>query len=527
MLRARSVLAVVAAAVLPCPSALADEIATATVTAIAAREIYINLGAGRGVTSGAPLRLKRPVVLRHPVTRAQVSDWVPIGSARVSAVGKQLSMAVLDAELLALVRVGDRAEVYVERAEVLPQEPGPAADPGDRGPELDPDTRAVLTLWRKLTGQGLDPRIAAWERFLAERPDSPHAAAIREDIDQLRGLRESMRSPEDAIDSPVLGGLGHSAPTRADAGRDIPLAFLITSRSGLSSAWLHYRQKGQASYRRLLLRREGDSYLRGAVPAEAVAAPGLEYFVEVATTSGQIGTALGQPDRPVAVSVERESIASAFAAEPRKSQVMLRSTYLDFATFDDRSGSRVDRFVLLEAEIAYRVGGWVHAIKSGFGSAQGEGGFANRVYDGTDLPPRVGFHYGFAEAEIAPPWARFGLIGRGVAGVGQDGFGLGIEGRIRIGDPDRTHLSAGASTIAELGFLSDLRLQVGTFERAPLGFTVAVTDQPNQGDLGMMFAADLGWRVLDWFAPTVRLSYQARTVVHSGVGAGLGLVFGW
>jgi hypothetical protein len=179
MLRALSVLAVLAAAVLPCPSALADEIATATVTAIAEREIYINLGAGRGVTSGAPLRLKRPVVLRHPVTRAQVSDWVPIGSGRVSAVGKQLSMAVLDAELLTRVRVGDRAEVYVERAEFLPQEPGPAADePGDRAPALDPDTRAVLTLWRKLTGQGLEP---AHRRLGAVPGRAPGLAPRRRD----------------------------------------------------------------------------------------------------------------------------------------------------------------------------------------------------------------------------------------------------------------------------------------------------------------------------------------------------------
>jgi hypothetical protein len=34
-------------------------------------------------------------------------------------------------------------------------------------------------------------------------------------------------------------------------------------------------------------------------------------------------------------------------------------------------------------------------------------------------------------------------------------------------------------------------------------------------------------RTLGWFQPTIRLSYQARTVVHSGLGLGLGLVFDW
>jgi len=519
-----SLLALLCAAALPA-IARADQIADGVVTKVEEQEIYINLGVGRGLVAGAPVRLKRPVKLRHPITRAEVDDWVPLGSARLKQVGEQLSMAVLDGELAAQVRVGDRAEIYVQGA-AAPAAPAPATPPSDL-PKVDPATDEILTLWASMNGQWIDARIAGWERYLARRPDSPHAAAIREDIAELRRLRDLLRSPEDTFESEAVGGVAHHPPHHATAGEAAPLAFLIENEAGLSSAWLHYRRRGEASYKRTLLAREGDLYLRGSIPAEAVRAPGVEYFVEVATAAGQVGTAVGRPEKPIEVDVERPSIASAFTGAPSRSSISLRGSYLDFATFDDRSGERTDRFFMSEADFAYRVSGWLHAVRAGFGSVQGEGGFADQRYDDTNRPDKVGFNYGYAEVELSPPGSHLGLLLRAVSGVGQEGFGVGAEGRVRIGDPDGTNVALGGSRIAELGFLSDLRLQVASIPRVPIGFTVAVTDQPNEGDLGMLFATDVGWRALPWLVPTVRLSYQARTVVHSGVGAGLGLVFGW
>jgi len=522
----RKPLLVVAALVLP-TSAHADQIASGLVTKVVEQEIYINLGSGRGLVAGAPIRLKRPVKLRHPISRALVDDWVPLGSARLKQVGAQLSMAVLDGGLAAQVRVGDRAEIYVEGA-AAPEQPAPASEPPPADlPKVDPATEEILTLWASMSGQWIDARIAGWERYLARRPDSPHAAAIREDIVELRRLRDLLRSPEDTFESEVVGGVAHSPPHHATAGEPAPLAFLIENEAGLSSAWLHYRRRGDASYKRALLAREGDLYLRGSIPADAVRAPGVEYFVEVATAAGQVGTAVGRPDKPIEVEVERPSVASAFTGAPSRSSVSLRGSYLDFATFDDRSGERTDRFFMTEADFAYKVTGWLHAVRAGFGSVQGEGGFADESYDDMNRPDKVGFNYGYAEVEVDPPRSHLGFILRAVSGVGQEGFGVGGEGRVRIGDPDGTNVALGGSRIAELGFLSDLRLQVASIPRAPIGFTVAVTDQPNEGDLGMLFATDVGWRALPWLVPTVRLSYQARTVVHSGVGAGLGMVFGW
>ncbi|HEU5054989.1 MAG TPA: hypothetical protein VFU21_00630, partial [Kofleriaceae bacterium] len=458
---------------------------------------------------------------------APVDDWVPLGSARLAQVGRQLSMALVAGDLAAQIRVGDRVEIYRAGAEPEPPAAPSAAPPDEDLPEVDPATEELLTLWASMSGQWLDARIAGWERYLARRPDSPHAAALREDLAELRRLRDLMRSPDDTLETEALGGIAHRAPSRATAGEAAPLAFLIEDETRLSSAWLHYRRRGEASYKRALLERDGDLYLRGSIPAGAMAAPGVEYFVEVATASGQVGTAVGRPDDPIEIEVERPTVASAFTGAPSRSSVTVRGSYLDFATFDGRSGERTDRFFMTEADFAYRVSRWLSAVRAGFGSVQGEGGFADERYDEMNRPDKVGFNYGYAEIELHPQGSPLGLALRAVSGVGQEGFGLGGEARLRVGDPDGTHVSLGGSRIAELGFLSDLRLQLATIPRAPIGFTVAVTDQPNEGDLGMLFATDVGWRALPWLAPTLRLSYQARTVVHSGLGAGFGLVFGW
>ncbi len=526
MIRRRVALLLLALAA-PAAPARADEIARGLITKVVEQEIYINLGSGRGLAVGSPVRLKRPVRLKHPLSRALVDDWVPLGSARVAQVGSQLSMAVLDGELAAQVRVGDRVEIYLEGAAAAPPAATPAEPTPDDLPQVDPVTAEILALWSSMAGQEIDARIAGWERYLARHADSVHAAAIREDLAELRRLRDLMRSPEDSLESESIGGIAHSAPRHAAAGEPAPLAFLIEDETRLSSAWLHYRRRGDASYKRALLERDGDLYLRGSIPADVMTAPGVEYFVEVATAGGQVGTAIGRPEDPIAIEVERPSIASAFTGAPSRSSVTVRGSYLDFATFDDRSGERTDRFFMTEADFAYRVSSWLSAVRAGFGSVQGEGGFADERYDDTHRPDKVGFNYGYAEIEVHPRRSPLGLALRAVSGVGQEGFGVGGEARLRVGDPDGTHVSLGGSRIAELGFLSDLRLQVATIPRAPIGFTVAVTDQPNQGDLGMLFATDIGWRALPWLAPTLRLSYQARTVVHSGVGAGFGLVFGW
>ena len=525
-------------------AASADSIERGVVVKIEDREIYLNLDRTDGLSPGDPLRIKRPVKLKHPVTRKTVSDWLPIGTATLTAVGESLTMARLDPELLAQVAIGDIVEVLVLKAEA-PATPEPEPRPEPRPdltplpplPTVPPETQAVLEIWRRTAGASIEIRLAVWDEFLTNTPDSPHAAAVREHMVALRVLRDELSPAELARDPTGVVQLDHDAPKRARPGEAIPLVFLLgdqvyamnadgVQEPTIAAAWVHYRQRGGSSYRKAPLRAEGSEYLRGEIPGLAVVGPGIEYFVEVATANGDVGAAVAGPDRPVLVEVPEPALRTAFRETRRRSRITTTATYLDFSTFDDRGGDRTDAFFLFEADFLYRLRRGLYGVRTGIGVLNGSGGFADRVFDDSDPAPRAGFNYGYTEFEWRGQYDT-SLSARLVAGVGRDGFGLGVEGRFRLGPEDGTSLSLGAAQVDQVGFLTEIRMQWNAVENVPLGLAVALTDQPNEGDLGVRLTTDVGFRALSWVQPTLRISYQARTVVHSGVGAGLGLVFDW
>ena len=517
-------------------SASADVIASGHLVRVEAREIYFTLGGSEHLSAGDKLRIKRPVKLKHPITRKMIVDWLPVGNATVRVVGSQLSMAKLDEVLIGQVRVGDRVEVLVPGkvpaptpvvVAPKPQVPKPAPRTpvaGPLPPELNVETARVLAAWRSTSGRTLAARIAIWEGYLQRSGKTPHAAAIRQDIVALRRLRDQLRAPELVLGERRAQGLRHVSPSRALAGEALQLAFVADTPGDVAAAWLHYRTQGSATFSRAPLQPDGDGYFRGLVPSGSVAAPGVEYFVELAMSDGFGGAAVGSANEPTSVVVAPPPLAKSFEAQPHRSRVSLATTYLDFATFDKRDGDRTDRFVLIEADFFYRLRRFVYGVRAGFGVLNGEGGFIDEP--NPNGPQKAGFNFGYAELEFRGPHQTAWMT-RFVAGVGRDGFGTGIDLRFRIGDEEGTNLMVGIESIAEIGFLTEMRMQWNALPNFPLGLSVGATDQPGQGDVGVRLTTDLGWRALDWVTPTVRVSYQARTVDHAGIGAGIGLVFDW
>lgn len=515
-------------------SAHADEVVAGVVVKTDAREIFVNLGAGKGVVDGAQLRIKRPITLRHPITRAAVVDWLPIGSATVTSAGSALTMAVLDPALRAQVAVGDIVEVYVERDDRPAPTPVAPAGPIDSRPlpQVDPDTAELLRLWRSLTGATLDRRISAWEGWLATHGTSAHAAAVTADLEALRAQREAT-TPRRPTAGASTVRLQHLGPSRAAAGHDLGLVFVVDDPAALASASLHYRKRGSTTYQRTLLTLEGGLYLRGAIPAAAVASPGVEYFVEAGGPRGDAGAAYASPEQPHPVEVDPPPLVTVFDPAPGRIRLSIQTSYLDFATFDHRevdgrAVDRRDRFSLTEIDVLYRLREPLWGVRAGFGAYGGSGGFADGVWTAANPAPTVGFQYGYVEAELRiPSGVPLGVATRLVVGVGNDGLGVGGALRLRIGDADGNNLSAGLSGIDQIGFVSDLRLETWPRARLPIGISVGVTDQPGGGDLGVRLATDLGWQARPWIRPTVRLSWQGRTATHAGLGGGLGLVFDW
>ena len=500
------------------PTAGADVVERGYVVWIEAGEMYFDIGAQTGVAVDNAVRVKRPVVLEHPVTRKKVKDELPVGALRVRQVGDALSMAVLDGALASEVRVGDVVEVLIpdrdppapDRPAPQPVEPEPEPEP-EPLPEVDPDTAAVLAVWAETAGQRLDARIARWQAFLDAHAETPYADAVRE------------RFPNEASASePRVRGIAHHAPSHARYGDPVGLAFALEDPEAIVAAWIHYRRTGDDTYRRAELVRDGDSYLRVSLPPEAAEDPGIEYFVEAATADGRVGSAVGTPMGPIEVDVSPPPSPPLIGERRRRSRVSVRTTYLDFATFDERDGDHTDEFWEFEADFLLRLlYGRLYGVRTGFGVINGTGGFGDDT-----MPEDAGFNYGYTELEMRATQHVAGML-RLIAGLGEEGLGFGLEARLRAGHEDLTNLTFAVSSLEEVGFLSEIRMQWAVVPHFPVGLAVGVTDRPNRGDLGVRLSTDIGWGGMDWVQPTLRLSYQGRNLDHHGLGAGLGLVFDW
>ena len=502
-----------------------DEIVRGAVVKIEAKEIYVNLGSDRGVGAGGALRIKRAVTLHHPVTHAKIDDWIPIGSASVTESGGTLSRAVVG-DLVEQIRLGDIVEVYVDRPDT---KPAVVAAPQQQGIPTDPVTVEVLGLSASLAGTPLEPRIAAWERYLSIRPSSPYGDAIKRDLEALRALRDEVRPRNAATIEEVLTSVAHTAPETAFAGVALPVVFVLDRPERVASAYLHYRAHGARTYKSVLLVREHDIYLRGAIPAEAVQPPGVDYFVEVSAPNGQAGLALGTPAAPVAVVVAAPTLLDRLASVPGRSSVQLSFDYLNFASLDRRSGDRTDRLVTATVDFTYRLPGTVESLGVGYGVYAGTGGFADTLWTAAEPAPKAAFRYGYADAEVGQraEGVHMSVGGQLIAGVGEVGFGFGAEGRVRIGDREGTNLAIIGRTIDRVGFVSGVRFGTHLVEHLLLGVSVAATDQPNNGDIAVRLATDV--EIFDYsnVSVTLRASWQGRSTDHGGLGGGGGVRFTW
>lgn len=512
------------------PAFAEDEIARGSVVKIEQQEIYVSIGSSRGVAPGAALRVKRPIKLKHPVTRALVEDWIPIGSVTVTQAGGSMSRAVVG-EMVDQIKVGDLVEILVDRPErPAPRPVTPAPTPtGPVAPPPDPMTVEVLGVFASQTGQTLDARIAGWERYLSTRGQSPYADGIRKDVEVMRGLRDQMRATSAPTGSDIVSSVRHQPRTRALAGQEIPLVFVMEDPSVVASAFLHYRERGARTFKRVLLQREHEIYLRGSIPAEAVKQPGIDYFVEVSNPSGRSGLAVGTPAAPIAVSVAKPTLADQFGARPGQSSVKIAGDYLDFATFDRRSGDHRDFMVTANIDFTYRIDSVVQSVGVGYGVYAGAGGSADAIWSDSNPLPRTGFHYGYADIEVGGTADDLPLSagGKVIAGVGKEGFGLGAEGRVRIGHRDHTNLAFAARTIDQVGTISDISFGARPAENLLVGISVGATNQPNRDDIGVKLGTELEWVGFANVSIILRGSWQGRNANHGGIGGGGGVGFYW
>jgi hypothetical protein len=560
------------------------------VLAIDGAEVYVDVGALDGVGPGSELELLHEVVAKDPRTGAVLRDRFAIGKLTIIRSGARLSVASFDPILARRVLAGDVVRVLsaprtfidpwaaqVEASKVLAPGGGalPAPTPGTPGA----DHVALATrAWQDTLGQPPEKRIERWSALIAADPKTPYRKVIENEIlsQQLqikardealaaaRSVRTDDRNPRIAhlaaelakTGAPLAPGavLAVAPLERAVPNRPIELSFLVRMPSAIAQAWLYVRPHGEPGFRRIELRPDGDAYLRATIAADAVRAGTLEWYVEArdAGVEQEVSPVLGSQAQPQVIEID-DTVTEAPIASGR-SHI---DAHVDYVDFDGGLGEGHDQYYQAEIDFTYRFLTPVYAVRLGFGTLAGKGGprdiidedSTGRCLDGSGIYRcrKVNFSYVYTELEfkLRPNVAlmirpQAGLLttdeidempagrctGRNIAGC-EFRTGFGARGRVRFGSEAGTNLVIGAAFSDKVGTLLEAAYHWLPTKIVPVKLTVQVTDVPVTEDFGVRLIADVGLRRLTWFYPSLRVSYQARDIDHSGVSGGLAMNFDW
>jgi hypothetical protein len=547
---------------------------TGTVLRIEGADIYADVGSDAGVTPGSQLVLRHVVIATHPVSGKRIRDTFELGRLTVDRVGRRMCVAHAPPALAPRVAVGDEVGLAGGPRALI----DPWVTPGEGGdqpaaPVVEPDRRqaaarlaaleAAEAVWQKTLGKPPAERIALWRAYLDAHAASPVAATVRLEIahlsaqqraEELRNspaaragqraraqARSRARLQALAPDALMAGPLATVPPQRAYHGSPVELTFHVIDAGTVTGGWIHHRRAGSPTYRRGELAVDG-SWLRYTVPGDAVQAPGLEWFVEVQYAGNEEPVpVLGTPGEPRTMTVDAP-VEEPPPDRDGRSRVTLT---LDYVDFDGGFQRGFDQYVLAEADFMYRFRKPIHSVRLGFGTLGGDGGPKNVIDEdptdscrapGGEIPCRhVNYAYTFVELEhrLTPMLAL--MVRPVVGGAWRDGRdsareylnSIGGRLRARIGQDTHTNVVIGVALDRHFGTLLEAAFNFLAVPAVPIVLSAQVTDQPVLEDYGVRLIADAGWRGWSWVYPSLRLSYQARDIDHSGVSGGVGLTFDW
>lgn len=548
--------------------------------------VYVDLGARDGVGAGSELELVREVVATDPVSKTVLRDKFALGTLTVVKAGERVCQARPSEDLAGRVKIGDEIRVASERRVFIdpwlervaeskrvkdapaPVITGPAADriAAERAVE---EALAARTVWEKTLGKAPSDRAHIWRAFLAARPSTPYAGAIRAEVASLEAQQDTLDRAAEAATAtqPVLdrqralaealtalrndpsrGPLWVGAPSRVAHGMPIKMTFAVREKID-GAMWLYVRG-GDGAFRRVELTPDGDAYLRATIPAELVRGERVEWFVEIGEGAG----GMGSRDEPRVIAVDRDVIEPPPA--PNRTTI---SSSIDYVDFDGSLQGGFDQYYQAEADFTYRFIQPVHAVRIGFGTLSGKGGPKDiidedpagecRAMNGSYECRSVDYTYVYTEIELQPK-PQIALMLRPIAGLlttdRDPGMGspgrcrdtdditscqfdtrFGFRGRVRFGDERGTNLEVGLGFTKEVGTLFEAAYHWAPKPVVPVKLAVQVTDLPVTTDFGVRLVSDVGWRGMSWVYPSLRLSYQARDIDHAGISGGLGLNFDW
>lgn len=537
----------------PTTHAQAPRVVRATVVLIDGLDVFVDLPAPTA-TTGLVLRLYRPIEVTHPVTRRRLRDRFFLGEIEIVAPGEVLSRARPHGELARTVALGDVCEVELAPPVVAVVEPPAAAAAASEAAEppsaptappelptyrsdvadstLDPETASLLELLEDTLGRPPEHRAIVLRNYLRAHPRGRYDDALRAELTSMQRYATLTGGGDVETRTRLIRAAFRADRIEHAAGgvaRD--LAVGIEPTTPLRAVRLHVRTRGAPAYTTLDFLADGPTHARVTIPAELVTPPSIEYFVEATDVEGLTVPVVGEPGRPITVDVSGDAPGTRI---PHRS-IRVSGEYVGFDTFAGTPGR--DWYFLGEVDVLYRVlADWLYGVRLGFAAL---GGQSRNVDDlrrmGTPLEPfPAGFTYGYLELE-GHFVELLGIAGRLELGLGVPGdplvqaAGVNVGGqlRIRIGEEYGTHLLLAGEFSTAVGQRAFVALAWSLAPEWPSRVEVHVTDQPVSTGLGVRVVVEQGYRLGDFFAIALRLSYQGRRIDHTGIGGGLTLSFDW
>jgi hypothetical protein len=524
-------------------------------------EIIIDLAGSSGAKVDDVVEVWRSLQVRHPVTKQLVRDRFVIGRLRLRRVGENLAKAIAEGDFDTPPRAGDTVVLRQSKTSgavsvgIEPADPAgePAAgeekSPTPYGPAEpgDDETGQVARLFESLRGKAVVYRIQAYERWMAEHPQSRYARVLWEEAAVLRRLvghelkerkrqarRKSRRLSEDYP--------RFVPPTEALAAQ--PFTFGLRLDPGTHGAMLHLRVAGQEGYVPLPMKATGGGFFRVTVPAKQMRPPKLEYFVERIAKTGSSKSVIGSSQLPLALPVR--DVTEPAPAQPPLATIAMWTDYADYNRLrgDDVTWQTEGYFGMRFGDTGIR------ALRSGFGVYRGVGGSIEDLDELGMSSRKVGLTYGYLEGEFGIT-DFVGIVARPIIGLKDGGITGGGQAMLRLGNDLRTNLLLGGEFLGGVGLRGVAQLELEVIDDWPLMVRSEVTNQPagsssstetvrpdqeeflgedtslGVNDIGVRGIAQVGYRIADSFVVAVRGSYQGRTINHSGPGFGGALSYTW
>ncbi len=347
---------------------------------------------------------------------------------------------------------------------------------------------------------------------------------------------ESSEMPSEmpSADPTVVPTVLHTPISSAPAGRPLTLKARVVGDWQLAKLTVHYRAERETpaadEWRAAAIERSRDGDWQGRIPADAVDAVGLAYYIESEAVDGTVRRHFAGPEAPHPVrvrgrspaDVQRDQLARYAGARSRVRIDGWLVAYGAQPAGEGRTDRFSDRLWQAEAEYTFRPLTWLHDMRFGFGLMRGEWPAMDDAAVRDDDTP--GLNYGYGEVNIElHRW--FSVGGRLILGASGLGFTAGIGGVARIGDISGTHFEARLSTIGDIGSSTELRFRWDTVPRLPMALGIEFTDWPAGDADAANLVYDVGFEVVEGWTVNARVGSTGRSnSLDGGFQAGLGLM---